>query len=73
MKIVADEANWFIKPYDHTTKRAHLFVMKTPIVSSFRRTRSTKMKIPLNKSQVRELIQELQEIEKLLEEEIRCN
>ena len=67
MKIVEDEANWFIQPYDHTTKKAYLFVMKTPIVSGFRRTRSTKMKIPLNKSQVRELIQELQEIEKLLE------
>ena len=67
MKIVADEANWFIKPYDHTTKEAYLFAMKTPIVSAWQKTRSTKMKIPLNKSQVRELIQELQEIEKLLE------
>lgn len=71
MKIVADEANWFIQPYDHTTKKAYLFVMKSPIVSAWQRTRSTKMKIPLNKFQVRELIKELQELEKLLEEEIK--
>lgn len=70
MKIDTEYDTWHIQGVKirEKTNEAILYILKQPL-KKWGRTRSTKLWVPMNKKRIKELIQELQEVEKQLEGE----
>ena len=70
MRIDTKYDTWHIQgvKIQGKTNEVILYILKQPS-KEWGRTRSTKLWVPMNKKRMKELIQELQELEKQLEEE----